>query len=437
MSNTKQSIASRMDQAFSGSSTNATTKLQKNKAYNQFTGLILHSFAKHSEGKKLTTFEEKLVNCFLESDFSDQDLASISKSYREASTTMRSSILPGKFAQLTTDNDYTFEDLRKDLPLVGKEAIENSQNLGLINTDRVFITKEIIAKAKEHLKTTKDVNAATLEKELDALLPKKQSPKYTKASAELGWSAQVAGRANNFSEVKSTNSGTWDFWAVEMECIDDTGESTRDEPFFGFACTDGTTATKWRSNVFGAISPGDVEPFSKNTLYRNVVQGGMSITIDSWEQDAGDQYDRENQILDKIIEILLDQLTIDSWGDMVQTIIEEITGVGVPPVWYAVFLVCALAIKNFLTNNDDFGGTHKIMIPGNELDRLRKVITVANSNAEDTVTKLCELNPGVPPLLVALLYAVGAYKTAYFYPEMDYTDGHDGHWKLTLRGHPV
>ncbi|KAK9723392.1 hypothetical protein K7432_001952 [Basidiobolus ranarum] len=219
MSNTKQSIASRMDLAFSGSSINSNTRLQKNKPYNQFTGLILHSFAKQSEGKKLTNLEEKLVNCFLESDYSDQDLAGISKSYREASTTTRSSMLPGKFAQLTTNNHYSFEDLCKDLPLIGNEAIKNSQNLGLINTDRAFITKDIIPKAKEHLRATKDANAAVLEKELDALLPKKERKSYAQASAELGWSAQIAGRANNFSDVASTNSGTWDFWAVEMECL--------------------------------------------------------------------------------------------------------------------------------------------------------------------------------------------------------------------------
>ncbi|KAK9723391.1 hypothetical protein K7432_001951 [Basidiobolus ranarum] len=119
---------------------------------------------------------------------------------------------------------------------------------------------------------------------------------------------------------------------------------------------------------------------------------------------------------------------------MVQIVVEEITGVGVPPVVYAIFLIIAMAIKDFLTNNDDFGGTHKIIIPGNELDRIRKVVAVADSNADDALAKLCELHPSWSPMLVTLFYAIGAFKTYHIYPEMDYTDGH---WKLTIRANPV
>src|ERR1044071_7817776 len=86
-------------------------KLSINKERNWLLALMLNSFAKLDEGKPLTNLDKVFVEAFRRNGFKDDELKQQGRLYRKAPAQLQGEIFPGKFANLTSQTQYTLENL--------------------------------------------------------------------------------------------------------------------------------------------------------------------------------------------------------------------------------------------------------------------------------------------------------------------------------------
>ncbi|GAA1934404.1 hypothetical protein GCM10009837_70330 [Streptomyces durmitorensis] len=87
-----------------------------------FLAIVLHSFAKHAEGTKLTDLEQAIVSAFRKNGYTDQEIKAHGKLDRKLPQSLRSEMFSSRFAQLDVKQNYTMAELKRDVPEIIKSA---------------------------------------------------------------------------------------------------------------------------------------------------------------------------------------------------------------------------------------------------------------------------------------------------------------------------
>ncbi|MEU3830696.1 RICIN domain-containing protein [Streptomyces sp. NPDC029080] len=177
------------------------------------------------------------------------------------------------------------------------------------------------------------------------------------------------------------------------------------------------------------MNTGYTRAFEPNRLWNTTVDNdGLAVVIDAWEMDHGGGDAKAKMIIDEILKILMDELSIETWLDMVDTVVGELTGVGVPPAVVAMFAMILTFIRQILTNQDDHIGTYSLLVPEPVL-MLQKQIqdTLRKPPPEGAVRRIAALTR-TSEVIVETLLRLGAYRTSK--RELVFDAGSDGKWEI-------
>lgn len=293
-------------------------RVEGNRPRNHMAAVALNAFVRHGQGKELTALEQVYVNVFRDAGHSDEQLAEYGRIFAEASPEKRAWAFPDSSAGLTPETGYGWEEWKRDLPAMVR---------GILAMPAVRVVDPPVAGQV----VPKDPDRSELESEA------------VKAAGRNGWGATIyrpttAATAASATSATSVTSAApalragdsyppIAFWANDFFCdVESTETSDSDEPYFGFACTDGRSTTKYESEVFEDVDKGEHHYFNQATFWHQPVAaglGGLILTVDAWEEDSGNnEYGPERELLGKFIDILLGQLQPSGWMDLIQEILE-------------------------------------------------------------------------------------------------------------------
>ncbi|MCY1077828.1 hypothetical protein [Archangium lansingense] len=356
---TTQRMVEQLNRALSGAGTRSgtPTRWERNRSHNLLAGVMLNAFARQSRRAALTGLEQALVQGFKKVGFTDEDLSALGSAYAQAPLEARSRLFPERAARLGVETGFSTDDLRAELKAMAPQVVQ-MKNLQVL--DQRHLAFSGLSDAELQRKRTE----LGIQEDLSQARPPPPGEEFLQAQRELGWSVSCVGiTAAELAAARGASLGWVTARATTVYCHEGTHEVGNDEPFFGFAVCDGITGTKYVSEEL-SMDEGDERTFRSNTLWNNNVPGGgLCFTIDAWEADHSNQYDKEIAVLTEILRVLIDQLTIDSWADMAQVLIETGMGTGIPAEIIALFAAVIAAIIGFLKNEDDYIGTYAAYVP--------------------------------------------------------------------------
>ncbi|WP_150206778.1 RICIN domain-containing protein [Streptomyces venezuelae] len=258
------------------------------------------------------------------------------------------------------------------------------------------------------------------------------SAEFLQETADKGWGLVCLGLPLDHPTIATARSGggAGKYWMSldYLTCHRESNEWGKDEPKFWLALCDGTTQRHYTSEQF-SMNTGDTRAFEPNRVWNTTVAGGgLATVIDAWEMDHGGGDAKAKMIIDEILRILMAELSIETWADMVETVIGELTGVGIPPAAVAMFAMILSFIKQILTNQDDHIGTYSLLVPEPVL-MLQKQIqdTLRNPPPEGVVRKVAALTRISEPM-VDMLLRLGAFRVSK--SALVFDAGSDGKWEV-------
>lgn len=399
----------------SGTGTRAATRMERNSSTNVLLAVMLNAFARQAAERPLSDLESALVGVFARAGFTSVELGEMGRAFAEAPPEVRGRFFPGRFAALGEEDAYGLADLRADLPQLGRDFLATCRNIRAVDATRPMGALGEAAEAQA----------------VAAAANPEPSAAFLEECGERGWGLVCMGLPEGHPAVAAARSGDAGPYFVSLDavtCHRESNEWGRDEPKFSLALCDGATQRSYTSEKF-SVNSGDVIAFEPNRLWSSrVVNGGLATVVDAWEIDHGGGDAKAKLIIDEVLKIFMDELTIETWQDMVHTVVGELTGVGIPPAVAALFVLLLSAIRALLTNEDDHIGTYSLLVPEPVL-MLQKQIqdTLRNPPPGGVVPRIADLT-GRSEAMVRTLLAAGAYRA--YQPQLPIEAGSDGTWQI-------
>lgn len=419
----KQSLVEGIGGALSGTATQSRTTacLASNRSSNVLLPVLLNGFVRRSQEKPLTDLEGKLVEAFVRAGFSDEELQTLGRAFATATPEVRQELFPERFARMGAEDSYSLSDLRADLPQLGREAIETAGNLWAMDATRPVMPPDVDA----------DARAAGAGEGAVEPLPQPDE-RYLQVTKERGWGLMCMGLPVEHAGLAAVSTpSTAKYWvsADYVKCHrESSGESGKDEPRFSMAMSDTVAEREFTSEEF-SMGDGSLRKFRANRLWDTTVGGGgLMIVVDAWEMDPGSGFEKAKIIIDAILEILMNELVPDTWGELVTWVATSVAGVGLPDELIGLFVGVLTIVKELLQNNDDHIGTYCVLIPQHVLALQEQIQdAMRNPPPEGTTAKIAKLT-GQSQMSVILGLAAGAYYCQR--PVLTFDAGSDGKWEL-------
>jgi hypothetical protein len=432
-----QEIVDRLRQKMDGVIASAQASSEPVKSCRYLLAIALNAFARAGAGKPLTDLEQKLVQMYRDRGYGDADLAAIGETFTAASATARTAMFPARFAQLDTETGYAMADLRADMPLLAQEILKSPNVRVRASDPGLALSAQDLATLQARL--AEQGQSMDIEQLGQLLRP---AERVNEGERDPGWGVvcyavpMVSGAA---APAEARSVGSIRVKARTVECYKGTHEVGNDEPFFGFAVTDDTDSLTYQSPEF-SMDEGDSRDFPDNTLWNGWVHGGgLAVVIDAWEADRSDVYERHGEMLRQLVWWFMDQMAPDDWMGLVETVIGDISGWGVPAWIYALAAGATSLVIQFLGNPDDHLWTTPVMIPTAHLyewDEQRRI--VASNSPEEAVRQLSSRSPWRDnPLLQMMLPFLLATGTDFsvwnVYAKMDRDSENHGIYEVGMQ----
>ncbi|MFF4369260.1 RICIN domain-containing protein [Streptomyces sp. NPDC001594] len=390
-------------------------RMERSSSTNVLLAVMLNGFARHAAGQPLSDLEGVFTNAFSRAGFTADELGEMGQAFSAAAPEVRGSLFPGRFAALGVEDSYGLADLRADLPQLGRDFLATCSNIRAVDATR----------PTGPLGDDPDAGAVQ-----EAAVPE-PSAAFLQETADKGWGLVCMGLPLDHPTAATARSGGAGKYWVSLDyltCHRESNEWGKDEPKFSLALCDGDTQRNYTSEKF-SMNTGDTRAFEPNRLWNTAVaNGGLAVVVDAWEMDHGGGDAKAKMIIDEVLKILMAELSIETWLDMVDTVIGELTGVGVPPAVVAMFAMILTFIRQILTNQDDHIGTYSLLVPEPVL-MLQKQIqdTLRNPPPEGVVRKIAALTRTSEPI-VEIFLRLGAYRTSK--RALIFDSGSDGKWEI-------
>ncbi|MYX97430.1 hypothetical protein GT045_22085 [Streptomyces sp. SID486] len=399
----------------SGVRTRMGARMEHSSSTNVLLAVMLNGFARHAAGQPLSDLEGVFTNAFSRAGFTAGELGEMGHAFSTAAPEVRRRLFPGRFAALGVEESYGLADLRADLPQLGRDFLATCSNIRAVDATRPTgpLGDDPEARAVQ-----------------EAAAPE-PSAAFLQETADNGWGLVCLGLPLDHPTAASARSGGAGTYWVSLDyltCHRESNEWGKDEPKFSLALCDGDTQRNYTSEKF-SMNTGYTRAFEPNRLWNTTVDnGGLAVVIDAWEMDHGGGDAKAKMIIDEILKILMDELSIETWLDMVDTVVGELTGVGVPPAVVAMFAMILTFIRQILTNQDDHIGTYSLLVPEPVL-MLQKQIqdTLRKPPPEGAVRRIAALTR-TSEVIVETLLRLGAYRTSK--RELVFDAGSDGKWEI-------
>src|SRR5262245_33758055 len=97
-------------------------KLEAGKERNWLLALTVNAFEKLADGAPLTDLDTGLLDGYRRNGYSDDQLKSQGRLFKQLPAETRRAIFPGKFAELTPRTRYTLSDLQADAPAIAESV---------------------------------------------------------------------------------------------------------------------------------------------------------------------------------------------------------------------------------------------------------------------------------------------------------------------------
>ncbi|AYG78074.1 hypothetical protein DWB77_00181 [Streptomyces hundungensis] len=398
-----------------GVRTRMGTMMERSSSTNVLLAVMLNGFARRAAGQPLSDLEAVFTDVFSRAGFTAGELNEMGQAFSSAEPEVRERLFPGRFSALGMEDSYGLADLRADLPQLGRDFLATCSNIRAVDATR--LTGPL----------GDDAEAQAVREMADP----EPSAAFLQETADKGWGLVCMGLPLDHptaATARSGGSGTYWVSLDYLTCHRESNEWGKDEPKFSLALCDGDTQRRYVSEQF-SMNTGYTRAFEPNRLWNTTVaNGGLAVTVDAWEMDHGGGDEKALFIIDEILKILMDELSIDTWKGMVETVIGELTGVGVPPAAVAMFAMILTFLRQILTNQDDHIGTYSLLVPEPVL-MLQKQIqdTLRNPPPEGVVRKIAAL-VRTSENLVEMLLRMGAYRTSK--RALVFDAGSDGKWEI-------
>lgn len=430
-----QQVVDRLRQMFAGSAQASQSRTEASKSHQFLLAVALNAFARNGARKPLTDLEQRLVDASRRFGYDDAELAAIGETFTATPAAARGAIFPARFAALGMETGYSLADLRADMPMLAQEAVR-SPNLRVRDASRYMsLSTRDLERARSTLAEAKDVDVAQLQQYA------RSGEGIPEGEPEPGWSVICYGvpmPKETTDPAQTKGYGRIRVWASGVDCEKGTHEVGKDEPFFGFATTDDVGQRVYQSPEF-SMDAGDYRDFPANTLWdATVAGGGLTIVVDGWEADNRNVYNKQVEMLWQLLAWLMDQLTIDDWADMVETVIGDLTGVGIPPWVIALAASVVAFIIRILSNPDDRLGTHPVLIPVPALAEMKARRDIVANNPFDVALRLLAQRLGyregsMEYMVLWMALMLGAFNPPGIAVHMDHDDENHGIYDVYLK----
>ncbi|WP_030245800.1 RICIN domain-containing protein [Streptomyces sp. NRRL S-350] len=396
-----------------GVGTRAATRMESNGSTNVLLAVMLNAFARQATERHLSDLESGLVGVFTRAGFTAGELGEMGRAFAEAAPEVRGRFFPGRFAALGMEDAYSLADLRADLPQLGRDFLATCKNIRAVDATRLM---------------------GPLGEDVDAqAMPVDPGPSaaFLQETAEKGWGLVCVGLPEEHPAVAAAQSGDAGPYFVSLDavtCHRKSNEWGHDEPKFSLALCDGDAQRAYTTEQL-SMKSGDIRAFEPNRLWSSrVANGGLATVVDAWEIDHGGGDAKAKFIIDEVLKIFMNELTMETWQDVVYTIIGELTGVGLPAPVAGLFVLILGAVRALLTNEDDHIGTYSLLVPEPAL-MLQKQIqdTLRNPPPGGVVPRIADLT-GQNEAAVRTFLAAGAYWA--YRPQLHFDAGSDGTWQI-------
>ncbi|MFC8495060.1 RICIN domain-containing protein [Streptomyces sp. NPDC057235] len=400
-----------------GARTSLGTSMERNHSTNVLLAVMLNGFARRAEGRPLSDLESAFADAFARAGFSDAELGEMGRSFSGASQEVRSRFFPERFAALGAEDSYGRAELRADLPQLGRDILATCKNIWPVDASRPV--------------GSLGNDAGVLEGQEELVSPG-PSADYLREAREKGWGLVCMGLPADhpaLAAARSSSAGPYWMSLSYAKCHEESsGEVGKDEPRFSLALCDGSTKRDYTTEEL-SMGTGYTRAFEPNRLWTGAVDnGGLATVIDAWEMDTGPGFEKAKIIVDAVLDILMAELTMDSWADLVFTFAGEVGGAGLPPQVVALFAMILTAVREFLQNNDDHVGTYSLLVPEPVLVLQKQIQdTLRNPPPEGAVRKIAQLTGASEPSVTTLM-ATGHYRA--YRPVLRYDAGSDGEWEV-------